>query len=755
MSDLTGYSDDELRAIAAGNKPKTPVAGVPFRRSSQPPSEPGSDISNTSDAELQEIVDLGNIAARMTSQDLSIARSKNDRMGEYLRQQAKQPRPGESEADRFKRLYGGLSMPKRPGMGEGILRAFSEGSTFGHSGEIGAAGRAAYDALINDRDFSKEYKARLSQSDTKLDQFREDSPVAAYGTEIAGAIPTSLLPGLNILRGGNVAKSVGTGVLQGGLYGHGQSRGDLAERVKTTPRRTSNDARLASLDVLLGSIVGGTIGAAGIPIAKGLGNLANRYMTKKAAGTVGMTGPQYQILNRALSADDALTGGGARRMDAAGPDSMLADAGSGTQRLLDTAIVESPPAARIATEAVESRVNSAASKLDDVLNSTMGRPGESASRALTIYGDKSSPLRKLYERAYSKPVNYSSPLGVEIENIVRNQVPPEAITAANKLMRMEGHASRQILADIAEDGSVVFREMPDVRQLDYITRGLNQSASTGEGAGAMGGQTQIGSAYKNLSREIRSRLKELVPEYKAVLNSAMDIIRARDARDIGLTVLSTKTTRADVMDAISGMGEAEIRKVVEGVRMNIDDILARTKVAMTDVNIEAREAFQLIKDMSSRSNREKLTMILGDDAERIFNQLDEAVMAFELRGSVARNSATAIRQSTAQSVKDVVQGGSINRLREGEVINAPKEMISAIFGRSPEAKQKISDDVYIGMVRALIGPRGAEARAALDQLQKVAPLIDKRTGRVMDITKILAARNAPVTSPMMEALGAR
>ena len=740
MSDLTGYSDDELRAIAAGNKPTTPVAGVPSQRSSQPPSESGSDISNTSDAELQEIVDLGNIAARMTPQDRSIARSKNDEMGEYLRQQAKQPRPGESETDRFKRLHGGLSMPKRPGMGEGMLRAFSEGGTFGHSGEIGAAGRAAYDALVNDRDFSKEYKARLSQSDTKLDQFREDSPVAAYGTEIAGAIPTSLLPGLNILRGGNVARSVGTGVLQGGLYGHGQSRGDLVERAKTTG---------------LGSIVGGTIGAAGIPIAKGLGNLANRYMTKKAAGTVGMTGPQYQILNRALSADDALTGGGARRMDAAGPDSMLADAGSGAQRLLDTAIVESSPAARIATEAVESRVNSAASKLDDVLNSTMGRPGESASRALTVYGDKSSPLGKLYERAYSKSVDYSSSLGVEIENIVRNQVPPEAITAANKLMRMEGHASRQILADIAEDGSVVFREMPDVRQLDYITRGLNQSASTGEGAGAMGGQTQIGSAYKNLSRGIRSRLKELVPEYKAVLNSAMDSIRARDARDIGLTVLSTKTTRADVMDAISDMGDAEIRKVVEGVRMNIDDILARTKVAMTDVNIEAREAFQLIKDMSSRSNREKLTMVLGDDAERIFSQLDEAVKAFELRGAVARNSATAVRQSTAQSVKDVVQGGPINRLREGEVINAPKAMISAIFGRSPEAKQKISDDLYIGMVRALTGPRGAEARAALDQLQKVAPLIDKRTGQIMDITKILAARNAPVTSPMMEALGAR
>lgn len=739
MSDLTGYSDEELRAIAAGNKPKTPVVGVPFQ-SSQPPSKPGSDISSIPDAELQEIVDLGNIAAKMTPQDLSIARSKDNRMGEYLRQQAKQPRPGESKADRFKRLYGGLSVPKRPGIAEGMLRAFSEGGTFGHSGEIGAAGRAAYDALFNDRDFSEEYKARLSQSDTKLDQFREDSPVAAYGTEIAGAIPSSLLPGLNILRGGQAVRAIGTGGLQGGLYGHGQSRGDLAERAQTTG---------------LGSIVGGTIGAAGVPIAKGVGNLVNRYMTNKAAKTVGMTGPQYQITNRALSADDAMTGGGARRMDAAGPDSMLADAGSGAQRLLDTAIVESPPAARIATEAVEARVTSASSKLDDVLNNTMGRPGESASRALAVYGDKSSPLGKLYERAYSKSVNYSSPLGIEIENIVRNQVPPEAITAANKLMRMEGHASQEILAEIAEDGSVIFREMPDVRQLDYLTRGLNQSASTGEGAGAMGGQTQIGTAYKKLSREIRSKLKILVPEYKAVLNSAADIIQAREARDIGLIVLSNKTTRADVMDAISDMGEAEIRKVVEGVRMNIDDVLAQTKAAMTDTNIEAREAFKLIKDMSSRANREKLEMVLGDDAKRIFNQLDEAMMAFELRASVARNSATAIRQSTSQGVKDVVQGGPINRLREGEVINAPKAMISAIFGRSPEAKQKISDNLYIGMVRALTGPRAAEARAVLDQLQKVAPLIDKRTGQVMNITKMLAARNAPITSPMIEALGAR
>ena len=201
------------------------------------------------------------------------------------------------------------------------------------------------------------------------------------------------------------------------------------------------------------------------------------------------------------------------------------------------------------------------------------------------------------------------------------------------------------------------------------------------------------------------------------------------------------------------MGDAEIRKVAEGVRMNIDDVLAQTKVAMTDTNIEAREAFKLIKDMSSRSSREKLMMVLGDDAQRVFSQLDEAMVAFELRAATAKNSKTAVRLSTGKSVDEIVEGGAWNRLREAEIINAPKTMIAAILGRSAEAKQKISDELYVGMVEALTGPRGAAALATLNQLQKVAPLINQRTGQVINIGETLAARNAPVVSPMTEALG--
>ena len=744
MADFSQYSDEDLTgtlaAMVAAGKSTTPVAGE-----SSPPIV--KSVSDMSDAELQEAVEFGDMAAKMSPQDLSIARltgkkpitptgkqrvlsPKMERFGEFLRQQAQQPRPGETEDSRFKRLHGGLSSREKPSWIEGVGRDVLQGDTFGFGDEIVAGGTAALDSLVGDANFEDAYNQRLANERADRSTFREEYPVSSYGAEITGAIPTAIAAPLNLLRGGKVLQAAGVGAGQGAVYGFGQGEG--------VGGRAMNAA--------LGTALGGTVGALGVPISRGIGNVTRSIMDRRSAKSVGMTPDQYSILNRALNADESLTGAGTRRLEAAGDDAMLADAGPGAARLLDTAIVETPPASRMATEAVETRVTRQAEKLDDALNQTMGKPGESSSRALTVFGEKTNHLDLIYKNAYSKPIDYSSAKGLALEKIIANRVPGEAIDAANKLMRMEGKVSNQILADVAEDGTVIFRELPDVRQIDYITRGLNQTASTGEGAGAMGGQTQIGAAYQKVSRDIRNLLKELVPEYKVALNTSSDAIRERNAREFGLGVLTNKTSRSDVKEAMDHMGGAEKRKVVEGVRMYIDDVLAQTKVAMTDVNIPAREAFKFVKDMSSRASREKLSTILGQDASKVINQLDEALVAFELRANVARNSATAVRQSTAKDVSDIVQGGAWNKLREGEVINAPKAAIAAILGRSPSAKQKVSDDVYVGMVKALTGPRGPEARALLQKLQKIQPLIDQRTGKTIDLISNITSRNAPFTN---------
>ena len=255
---------------------------------------------------------LDALAAEMTPDELRTAQTKNDEMGEHLRAKAQQARPGEDEAARFKRIYGGLTMPERPGMAEGMTRGYFQGGTFGFGDEAVAGVAAAHDALGGDN-YGEAYNLRLAQERNKIDQFRKDSPGAAYGSEIIGAIPSSMFGPLNAIRGGNYVKGVRTGLGQGFLYGYGSGEGDVASRVESGG---------------IGGGIGGPFGAAGVAIAKGIGNLVGGHMTRKAAKDAGMSTPAYQILNRGLQADDALTGGGAQRMAKSGGDAMLADAGS-------------------------------------------------------------------------------------------------------------------------------------------------------------------------------------------------------------------------------------------------------------------------------------------------------------------------------------------------------------------------------------------------------------------------------------------
>lgn len=678
--------------------------------------------------------DFAAAARGMSPQELSVARSKNNAMGDFLRQQASQPKQGETEAETFKRQYGGLTMPERPGMGEGMNRASLQGATFGLGDEIVAGGTAALDAILRGDNFGEAYGVRRAQERSKLEQFREDSPVAAYGSEIGGAIPTAMAPWLNIARGGNFARGIGTGAVQGGIYGFGAGAGGPVEQLKSTA---------------IGAGVGGGVGALAVPVAAGAGRLVNRLMTDRAAKQVGMSGPQYQILNRAMQSDDALTGGGARRMQAAGPDTMLADTGPGAQTILDTAIQSSPPASRIATEAIEGRVSAASRKLQDTMDATLGTPQGVKTTAKGIAQDTSAARADAYNLAYSKPINYASDAGREIESVlsrVPSRVMKDAIAKANEKMTFAGVKNQQIMANIADDGTVTFTEMPNVQQLDFIKRALGEMGA--ESVDQFGRQTADGSMFSTLARKIKAATAKAVDEYATAVRLGGDKIERDNALHLGYSLLSPRTTRETVSSFVEDMSKESRQAAAQGLRSYIDEALAQVKMAMTDTNMDAREAFKLIKDMSSRANREKVGMILGpDDAGALFKQIDESAKAFELRASVARNSATAQRQATQQGVKDVVEGGAWNALKQGDVVESPKKMIAAILGRSPEAKQQISDEVYIALVKALTGPRGAQARAMLEHLQTVQPLIAEKVGGARNLAASLMARNVPVTAP--------
>lgn len=145
--------------------------------------------------------------------------------------------PGVGEAPREAAArHGGVLTTREPGLPENAGRAFLQGGSFGWGDEAVAAGAAALHPLVHGesgKDFDERYQAYLDRERGYIDKFREQNPIVAYGSEIAGSLPTAFAAGGQLLaRGGgalgNLAVNAGVNAGQGFAYGAGASNGDTA-----------------------------------------------------------------------------------------------------------------------------------------------------------------------------------------------------------------------------------------------------------------------------------------------------------------------------------------------------------------------------------------------------------------------------------------------------------------------------------------------------------------------------------------------
>lgn len=543
-------------------------------------------------------------------------------------------------------------------------------------------------------------------------QAQADNPKSYLGGQIAGGVAQALAAGPGIAASaptlaGRALGGAATGAGMGGLYGAGSGEGMEGR----------------AIEGLVGAGTGAVVGGAMPFVARGLGSAWNYLTSGRAANAAaqqaGVQPATARLLADSLAADDTLGARGAANIAAAGPDAMLADAGPSAQRILDTAIQRAGTGGQAAREAIEDRTTRASRSVVDALNQGLGQP-QGVTAARTAIREGSAGARQgAYDAAYDAAIDYSAPNGQALEQIIKGRVPGNVINEANRLMRLEGNQSKQILAKVADDGSVTYERLPDVRQIDYITRALNQAAESGEGAGALGGQTTLGRAYQGLSREIRDLTKQAVPEYGQALETAADPIRRSKAVEFGSKLLSPSTTRDQVAEQVAGMTGPEREALAQGVRSRIDDVMANVTRTVRDGNTDAREAIKAIKDISSRANREKVAAVIGDqEAETLFGQLDQAARSFDLRSSVADNSATFARQSMERRIADANEPGIIGTLAQGKPAEAGKKIVQALTGQTKAARNTREERVYSEIVNALTRPAGNNA-ALLSAIQQV------------------------------------
>lgn len=234
-------------------------------------------------------------AAGMSPIDLSVARSKNDAFGGYLREQAKAPKPGETPEQTDKRLYGSLGYEK-PGVAEGALRSAYQGFTYGGGDEAVAAIAATLDPLRNGdavpSTWGQRYDNALSSERGKLRQFRDAYPVTSTIAEVGGALPTALMLPMGApaaTLGGRVVAGATSGALQGGLYGALAGEGE--GRVKEAER---------------GALLGGGIGGAAPVVGAGVRKLSDRLAANRFIANAPETDALEYAGNRAFDAADAI-----------------------------------------------------------------------------------------------------------------------------------------------------------------------------------------------------------------------------------------------------------------------------------------------------------------------------------------------------------------------------------------------------------------------------------------------------------------
>lgn len=553
------------------------------------------------------------------------------------------------------------------------------------------------------------------------DAYETTNPKSATAAEVTGGVVGSLpLAGAAVGAAMKPASMAGK-ALAGGLIGVG---GGATEGAISGAGRADPGERGAG--AMEGALIGGGLGAAlgaVAPVAgagiKKLSQRVKKLDVRTIAQELGVSMPAARSVKAALVNDDL--SGAMDRIKLSGEDAMLADAGDATGALFDAATKTGGEALSVGRKAVGERATQAGQRLTKRLDDILGQAGGIRAAARGIAQKSSAARQAAYERAYAQPINYAAEQGRKIEGVLA-RIPPntlrKAVAEANEGMIEQGLQNMQILADIAEDGSVSFREMPNVRQLDAIKRALGDVAQ--REVDEFGRPTGAGIRASRLAGDLRDAVKDAVPDYGTAVKLGGDKIAEDNALRIGKGLLTRNVTFEEVRDAMRGASQEAKDAARRGLREHIEETLSNVRRTISDPNVDAREAMQLVKDMSSRANEKKARLVLGTDAKALLDELDRAEAALALRGVIARNSDTAIRQSIQGQVRDEATPGLIRRVlgRGGNPLDAAKEITETVAGIDPRSMSQAEKQVFDEIAQALVSIRGEDAQRAIQVIER-------------------------------------
>jgi hypothetical protein len=411
-----------------------------------------------------------------------------------------------------------------------------------------------------------------------------------------------------------------------------------------------------------------------------------------------------------------------RNLDISGPNAIVADAGGATRDALDSAIVAGGAASEVGKAAVYGRASEAGARLNKVMDAVLGVPKGLLKSAKDI-ATRTAPARKAaYDAAHATPIDYSTGAPGSIVMNTLDRLDPKivngAVEKANMLMRDQGIKNQQIMATVANDGSVTYSNPPNVLQLDYIKRALG---IMGRDVDTLGRPTfeagMAGRQAKDLADAIKQATGGDTGTYAKALKLGGDKIQEDAALDMGRKLFTE--TKESVVSLMRNADVLVRSAAKQGVRENIDQVLSRVRRSADDPTVDIPETRRMLSMFSTPDFREKITVIMGKQkADTLLRELDTAGKHFGTMTAIAKGSQTAARTQRNDTLNALTGGNSIDSLMFLDPTKTLQTVARAVTGNTAAASVARKKAILTEVTRALTTLRGQDAKDALEAVQK-------------------------------------
>lgn len=618
-------------------------------------------------------------------------------MRDYWRENVILPRDGETQREAEIRAGGALFGNTGSGQGEAMLRSAGQGLMFGASDEITARGVSALSG--------NSYDYELARERERLDQGREDFPVATMLSEIGGAATTGAGLGYGAIpRAATLPQAMLSGALvgagEGAVYDFNAGEGGFEERARRVPR---------------GAAVGLLAGAAAPAVIAGVGQVA-RSVANPIGGmlNIGNESRATRQLMRALDASGAADDLAPRLRQAAAegqPMFTVADAmGTEGQRSL-SGVARQPGAGRqFAEEFLEARQIDQGDRVAGFLRDGLGVDDTADAATSRLTAARGAEADQLYSEARNgaNAVDVRPAVGLIDERIGGMQgvdINGDGIDSVfarfrNRLASRDPSAASLGSTGVAAESGA---EVTDIFLSDFDrVLGVRQDIGDAIGAAVRAGRNNEASQLQRLSRALDEALEAASDGYRAANDTFAQRSRVIDAIEAG-RVANRPGQRTENVAARYGLLSDDARGAFRTGYS--DPLMAQIENATPGTNVANR----------LRTSRQQGNLsAMADNPDTLLRQIDRENTMAETRRLATGGSQTAtnIADQAAVNGDDISIFANLASGRPGAAAGqAAGRLLNAARGLNEPTREAIARMLLSSDPEAISRAIGAYQRA--------------------------------------------